>query len=55
MLRKQRGQKDKGAAGRNGGEAGAGGQRKGGLLSFFIVLLSPGYAEGKQRTAIEEL
>lgn len=53
-LRKQRGEKDKGAARRNEGETGMGGQRKGGLL-FFIVLLSPGYTEGKQRTAIKGL
>lgn len=55
-LRKQRGRKDKGAARRNGGEAGMRGHRKGGLFFFFfIVLLSPGHTEGKQRTAIKGL
>lgn len=56
-LRKQRGRKDKGATGSNGGEAGMGGQRKGGLFcfGFLIVLLSSGYSKGKQRTAIKGL
>lgn len=39
-LRKRRGQKDKGAARRNGGEAGMGGQGKGGLL-FFLSFYYP--------------
>lgn len=58
-LREQRGQKDKGSARSNGAEAGMGGQSKGGCcffcFFFLIVLLSPGYTEGKQRTAIKGL